>query len=65
MILRLKYHVMAAVGPNGSSVSLRAFTTKEEAEAFRDTQPTQAWIEIEQSHVPYEAASIASYKKED
>jgi hypothetical protein len=65
MIQRIKYHVMASVGANNSTVSLRAFNTKEEAEAFRDTQPAQAWIEIEQYEVPDEAASMLSFLKED
>jgi len=65
MVLRFKYHVMVSAGPDKASVSLKAFSTKEEAEAFRDAHHTQAWIEIEQSQVPNEAASIASYIKED
>ena len=65
MILRVKFHVMIAAGPDKEAVSIRAFNTKEEAETFRDSQPAQAWIEIEHSHVPDEAASLASYKKED
>jgi hypothetical protein len=65
MILRVKYHVMVAAGPEKASVSLRAFSTKEEAEEFRDAHPAQAWIEVEQSHVPYEASPLADYNRED
>jgi len=65
MILRVKYHVMVSAGPEKESISIKAFSTMEEAEAFRDAHSAHAWIEIEQSQVPAEAASLASYKKED
>ena len=65
MILRVKFHVMVAAGPDKASVSIKAFNTMEEAEAFRDAHTSQAWIEIEQSHVSSEAAPLASYNKED
>ena len=65
MILRVKFHVMVSAGPDKASVSLSAFSTKEEAEAFRDAHPAQTWIEIEQSQVPYEAASLASYNEKE
>jgi len=56
---------MVSAGPDKASVSLSAFSTKEEAEAFRDAHPAQTWIEIEQSQVPYEAASLASYNEKE
>jgi len=65
MILRVKFHVMVAAGPDKASVSLKAFSTMEEAEAFRDAHTSHAWIEIEQSQVPAEAAPLASYNKDD
>jgi hypothetical protein len=65
MILRVKYHVMVSAGPDKASVSLRAFSTQEEAEEFRNAHPAQAWIEVEQSQVPSEAAPLASYRNED
>ena len=65
MILRIKFHVMVAAGPDKASVSLKAFSTMEEAEAFRDAHTSQAWIEIQQSQVPSEAAPLASYNKND
>jgi len=56
---------MVAAGPDKASVSLKAFSTMEEAEAFRDAHTSQAWIEIQQSQVPSEAAPLASYNKND
>jgi hypothetical protein len=61
MVQRIKYHVMTSTGGDNSSVSLGAFNTKEEAEAFRDAQPTRGWIEVAASEVPAEAASIVSF----